>query len=219
MPREVPVLNGTFEENGHVYRDVQGRKVLSVTQVLQFMGLVNYDFVREERLRRKSQIGIAVHRGVQYLAEKRLDWDTVDETAMGYVVGAESWMQAMNFRSQKQEQAGIATINGMSYGYAYDHLGSMIYERRERQVILDLKTCVASSPSWSLQTAGYGLAESPQAPAAYLRVVLQLFPDGKVKPYYFEDLQDYKTFQYMLYCAIWKTNNGYQLEQEKPVRK
>jgi hypothetical protein len=209
------IQNGSFEEKGHIYRDAQGRKVLSVTQVLQLMGLVNYDFIREEILQRKSQIGIAVHKSIEYLCEGALDWDTVDPAAMPYVVGAESWMREMAFVSEKREQAGIATINGMSFGYAYDHKGKMRYKGRERQVILDLKTCSASSPSWALQTAGYALAENPNSPASLLRVVTQLLPDGRVKPIYFEDLQDYRTFQYMLYCAIWKTNHGYKLEREE----
>lgn len=47
----------------------------------------------------------------------------------------------------------------------------------------------------------------------YLRVVLHLQKDGRVKPLYYEDPQDERTFLYMAYCAQWKQNHGYQYQR------
>lgn len=209
----IEISGGTFEEAQHIYRDAQGMRVLSVTQILAFLGLVVYGFIRQEVLERKSKIGIAVHAAVQYLCEQTLDWNTVAQEAIGYVVGAEQWIRDNGFHSVSREERGICEIHCMKFGFQYDHRGYMLYKGRIRQTIVDLKTCTQESASWRLQTAAYALA-SPALPNGekYLRVVLQLFPDGRVKPFYFDDPEDEKAFLYFLFCAIWKQNHGYALE-------
>lgn len=208
------IRGGTFEEDGHLYRDERGKRVLSVTQVFQMIGLVNYDGIQQEVLERKSRLGVAVHKAVEFLTENALDWDTVDDQAMPYVVAAEAWMKQMQFVSIERETQGLHALNGMQYGYQYDHRGRMTFRGRMREVILDLKTCVKESPTWGLQTAAYALA-APRLPAGqrYLRAVLQMKPDGGMKTFYYEDAQDENAFQYMLYCAIWKQNHNFELEK------
>lgn len=209
----IQIPGGSFDEGGHIYRDGRGKRVLSVTQVFQMLGLIDYGRVKQEVLERKSAIGVAVHKAVEYLAEKTLDWDTVADVAMPYVVAAEEWMQGMRFESLEREAQGIHSVNGMSFGWMYDHRGRMVFRGREREVILDLKTCDRESPTWGLQTAAYALA-APKLPAGqrYLRVVLQVKPDSTMKTFYYDDFHDEQTFLYMLYCAIWKQNHGMELE-------
>lgn len=205
---------GSFEPEGHLYRDLEGRRVLSVTQVFQMLGLVDYAGVKQEVLERKSRLGVSVHRAVEYLTEGTLDWNSVDDTAMPYVVSAEEWLKQMKFISLEREAQGIHLVNGMSYGWQYDHRGRMTFRSRMRDVILDLKTCVKASPTWGLQTAAYALA-APKLPAGqkYLRVVLQMKPEGGMKTFYYDDPQDETAFLSMLYCAIWKQNHDFLLEK------
>lgn len=205
----VSIPGGSFDPMGHLYKDGRGKRVLSVTQVFTALGLVNYDRVNAEVLERKSQLGVAVHKAVEYLADKTLDWDTVAEPAMPYVIGADGWMRATGYQAIDSEQQGIHSINGMTYGYQYDHRGVIEHLGRQRTIILDIKTCDKESPTWALQTAAYAIA----APALlagqrYLRAVLQLKPDGTARAFYYEDSQDLNAFQYMLYSAIWKQNHG-----------
>jgi hypothetical protein len=206
-PQRIEIPGGFFEPEGHIYRDAQGIRVLSVTQVFEMLGLVSYKGIDPEVLERKSQIGIAVHKAIEYLLQHKLDWDTVDEAAMNYVVGAELWFRNMKFELEACEQQGIHLAHGMKYGFQYDQRGSIIYQGRRRPVVVDLKTAVKESPTWALQTAGYTLA-APKIAEPYLRVVLHLQKDGRVKPLYYDDPQDEKTFLYMAYCAIWKQNHG-----------
>jgi hypothetical protein len=210
--QKLEIPGGWFEPEGHIYRDAQGQRVLSVTQIFQMLGLVNYDDVDADTLKRKSEIGIAVHKAVELLLENNLDWDTVDDAAMAYVVGTELWFRDMRFELLGCEQQGIHSIYGIRYGYQYDQLGRIVYQNQWRLVVVDLKTAVAKSPTWALQTAAYALA-APALPAGehYLRVVLHLQKDGRVKPLYYNDPQDEKTFLYMAYSAIWKANHGYPL--------
>jgi hypothetical protein len=220
MPRKSPnpisakvkIPGGWFEPTGHVYRDEEGNRVLSVTQVFQILGLTDYGDVNPATLKHKSEIGIAVHKALELLLQNNLDWDTVDEIAMNYVIGAELWFRNMKFQLGACEQQGIFEIYGMKIGYQYDQRGSIEYQGQRHHVIVDLKTALKESPAWPLQTAAYVLAAPPLDPSEqYLRVVLHLQKDGRVKPIYYKDPQDQQTFLYMAYTAVWKMNHGYQL--------
>jgi hypothetical protein len=206
----IAIPGGFFEEEGHRYFDTQSRRILSVTQVFAELGLVNYDRVQKEVLERKSALGVAVHRAVELLCEgpEVLDWNTVDEAAIPYVVAAEEWMRKTGFVSEEREQRGIMTVNGMQCGFQFDHKGRIQHRGKERRVILDIKNCVDVSPTWRLQTAAYALSQA-KLPAGekYLRIVLQLDGEGKCRPHFYEDREDENAFLYMLYCAIWKKNH------------
>lgn len=212
IPNRISIPGGWFEPDGHVYRDAQGNQILSVTQIFQMLGLVDYGDVDPKVLSHKSEIGIAVHKAIELLLQNNLDWDTVDDAAMSYVVGAELWFRDMKFQLGACEQQGILEIYGMKVGYQYDQRGSIEYQGTRRNVIIDLKTAVKESPTWALQTAAYALAAKVmERSERYLRVVLHLQKDGRVKPLYYDDFQDEKTFLYMAYSAIWKMNHGYKL--------
>lgn len=218
LPNEwLEVPGGFFSPVGHIYRDAQGQRILSVTQVFQLLGLVNYDFVRQEVLDRKSEIGIAVHRAVELLTEGTLDWETVDNAAWNYVVGTEQWMDDMKFVPMSREQRGICTVNGsMRFGYQYDLLGTMVFKGQMRWVLIDLKTASQESVTWALQTAAYEIAArqvvGAEMDGGCVRVVLHLRPDGRVKPLYYDDPADHNTFLYMLYVAIWMQNHNCGLD-------
>lgn len=203
------ITGGTFEESAHIYRDKRGVNVPSVTQIFALLGMVSFDHINQEVLERKSQIGVAVHSAVQFLCEGTLDWDTVDEAALPYVVAAGTWMKEQGFVSVAQEEQGICIYSGMAFGYMSDSRGTMQYRGRLRHVIMDLKTCATSSPTWKLQTAAYALA-APKLPNGekYLRCILQLKADGSFRPHYYEDREDENVFLYSLYVAIWGLNEG-----------
>jgi len=208
----IEISGGWFEPDGHIYRDTQGNRVLSVTQVFQMLGLVDYSDVDQGVLQHKSEIGIAVHKAIELLLTGRLDWDTVDEAAMAYVVGAKLWFRNMRFDLVGCEQQGIFETHGMKIGYQYDQLGSIFYEGHRQPVIIDLKTAIKESPTWPLQTAAYALAAPKLKDGEdYLRVVLHLQKDGRVKPLYYHDAEDRRAFLYMAYCAQWKQNHDYAL--------
>ena len=211
----VAIPGGLFDAEKHIYTDGAGRRIASVTQVLALLGMVNYGFVKEEVLERKSQLGVATHAAIQYLSEGVLDWDTVPEEVMPRVVAAEIWHRDQGFECTAQEEQGIHILpGGMAYGYMFDALGTVMYKGRKRHVIVDYKTTVVISPCCTLQTAAYALA-APKLPAGerYLRCILQLKADGSFRPHYYEDRQDELSWQYALHTCIWGINNGlYTLE-------
>jgi hypothetical protein len=212
----VTIHGGTFNEAEHLYTNVRGTRVWSVTQVLAMCGMVDYRFVKKEVLEWKSSLGMAVHKGVELMVQQQLDWDTIAEAAMGFILGVDIWMKEQQFVSESQEQCGIHTLYGMQYGYRYDHRGTMLYKGKRRKAILDLKCTTSISPACALQTAGYELA-SPKLPSGerYLRIALQAFEDASTTPHYYEDSQDERVFMGLLAGAVWKTNHGYKLEEEE----
>jgi hypothetical protein len=211
-PNKKVISGGWFEPNGHRYYDSDGHRILSVTQIFQLLGLVDYNGVDPAVLEHKSEIGVAVHKSVELLLQNALDWDTVDEAAMPYVVSAEVWFHEMQFELLATEQQGILETHGMKIGYQYDQWGTILYQGHRRQVIVDLKTTSKKSPTWALQTAAYALTipvkNGEERP---LRVVLHLQKNGRAKPIFYENPQDEEAFLYMAYCAIWKLNAGYKL--------
>lgn len=208
QPR-IDIPGGCFQEDIHAYFNESKTRIPSVTQVFSLLGMIDYDTVSKEVLARKSQIGIAVHSAIEFLTEGALDWDTVDERAMPYVVAGETWMKEQGFMSLEQERRGIHIVGGMAFGFQYDQRGTMMYKGRLRHVILDLKTTVATSPTWKLQTAAYAIA-APKLPTGerYLRCILQLKADGRFTAHYYEDREDENSFTYALYTCIWMLNNG-----------
>lgn len=73
-----------------------------------------------------------------------------------------------------------------------------------KPVIIDLKTCVALSPVYGPQTAGYaGLVEGGSAMGRY---ALQLRKDGKYRLEPYSDPSDWNTFLGALSVAQFKTN-------------
>jgi hypothetical protein len=209
MAEEIKIPGGTFSEEDHIYKNDLGNRVLSVTQILQSVGIVDYSHISQEILERKSQIGIAFHKSVELLVQGILNWDTVAPEVMPYVIGVENWLNEQEFTVEEQEQQGICNFNGMSFGYRFDIRGVIKYKGRLRKVILDLKSCVSHSPSWQLQTAGYEIA-SPLLPDGepYLRMALQATKEAEAKPFYYEDKTDKMAFLYALATAIWKMNHN-----------
>lgn len=209
----IVIPGGTFDDATHTYLDNRGGKVISVTQAIQMCGLVDYKFVKQQVLEWKSSLGMAVHKGVELMVQQDIDWDTIAEEVIGFIVATDEWMQQMEFVSEEQEQCGIHSLYGMQFGYRFDHRGTMTYRGKRRKVILDLKCTSAISPAVGLQLAGYELA-SPKLPnlEPYLRVALKV-TETKAVPYYFEDPNDARVFTSLLPVSIWKLNHGYKLEE------
>jgi hypothetical protein len=213
MTQLVKIPGGTFEEQGHRYCDETGQRLLSVTSLFESLGMIDYAGASEAVLQWKSELGVAVHSGIEYLTEGTLDWDTVDENAMPYIMSFEDWARESGYVSTGREQQGILTIHGMKCGYRYDNIGTMIYKGRKRWVMLELKNTVKSSPTWKIQTAAYTIpAPKLENGEQYLRCALQLRPDAPAIPHYYEDAEDARSFAHFLYCGIWKLNNGFKLK-------
>lgn len=216
----IQIENGTFCEDGHIYRNTQKIRVPSSTQVLAFVGLVDFSRVSFETLKRKRQIGLAVHAACEFIdtPEKgELDWEFVDEACVPYILAYEKFCREMQFKPVLVEKAGVSKSFGMEFGYRVDRVGTV---GDGIPAIIELKCGYKEEISWPLQLASYELT-LPKLPApelfkgvkvdpkykSYLRVAVQLKKDASFRAHSYEKPSDQKHFLSALSLTWFKMNS------------
>lgn len=209
-----------FEEESHVYTNADTKKpILSVTQVLDSVGIVDYSDAPTELMSRKSKLGRAVHTAAEYIdaPKSELDWDTVDERIVPYIVGWEEFCADTNFVPQLVEFRGCVKLPQGEVGFTVDRVGLL---NGELSVILEIKCTCQEEQSWAIQLAAYELCllqlgHKSQGAPAFMRAAVQLLKErvnGKnYKVYIYENRMDRNVFQWSLALATWKQNHGYNL--------
>ena len=186
-----------FDEVAHTYK-VEGRELISVTQVLDECGLVS-PFCKGEEYRTR---GRAVHMACQFVDEGDLNWTTIKPEWVGYVKAWEKFREETGFLSVERE----LRVVDLTYGYAgtLDDHGL----RGKRPTIVDKKTGAIQACA-RLQLAAYGNAKEPGK--LFDRIAVGLKPDGtysmKVYPAaeFQHDLYDFLAF---LRTVVWKRRYG-----------
>jgi hypothetical protein len=215
------VINFIFEEESHVYTNVDtNRTILSVTQVLDSVGIVDYSDAPSEAMSRKSELGSAVHKATQYIdgPNSELNWseEKVDDRIYRYILGWEEFVADTNFVPQLIEYRGCVKLPQGDVGFMVDRVGLL---NGELSAILEIKCTCKEEESWKIQLAGYELCllmqgHKPQGSPAFMRAAVQLLPErlnGKLyKIYHYQDHQDRKVFQWALALASWKELHGYK---------
>lgn len=213
-----PAIEFTFDVATHCYRNkANKRPVLSVTQVLDSVGIVDYANAPAEALQRKSELGTYVHSAVHALLtpdEGELDWDTVPEAATPYILAAEKFVEETQFKPELVEYQNCVTLPQGPVGFRIDAKGKI----GGYPVILEVKCALKEEKSWAVQLAGYeecilALGMKPEGAPVYKRIACQLRPDGRYKLWLYEDRRDKIVWQQALFLATWKMNNGYALEK------
>jgi hypothetical protein len=216
------VINFQFEEESHTYTNtVTKQPILSVTQVLDSVGIVDYSNAPTEAMSRKSELGSAVHRAVQYVdaSNSELNWDDdkIDDRIYRYILGWYEFCQDTAFVPQLVEHRGCVKLPQGEVGFMVDRVGLL---NGELSAILEIKCTCREEESWKIQLAGYELCElaagnKPQGSPVFVRAAVQLLPErinGKLyKIFHYQDPQDRKVFQWALALASWKMNHGYKL--------
>jgi hypothetical protein len=192
-----------FVPETHTYLQ-DGREVRSVTQILNDVGLVDYSHIPEAVLEHKKEIGTAAHIAAHYFDEGDLNWDTVDEEVAPYVHGWIKFREETRFVPRLIEKRGIATIRGMSYGYTLDREGVL----NGRDTLIEIKCTAGVEISWGPQTAAYELPLRSQDGKARRRIAVHLGNDGSYTLVPFNDVTDYKVFEWALGIETWKRLKG-----------
>jgi hypothetical protein len=201
------IEGGYFDEERHLYRDERGTPVLSVTQIFDCLGFSDFSSIAPDVLNWKREYGNGVHRAIELLVSKDLDWDSCDERIIPTVIGVEQRLEQMGYVSQACEERRIHNLFGMHYGGTLDHRGTCIHQGVERPCIIDIKTGSKESPSWKWQIAAYTVGLERPA-KGWLGIVLQVNADGRVVPHYYDVYTGLKEFQCLLSAAILKVNAG-----------
>ena len=146
VPR--PVID--FDAETHAY-SVNGKKYLSVTQILKSCGLTaDFSLVKPAVLEHKRAVGVAVHQATHYLDEGDLDLSTIDPLVAPYVRAYEQFKREAGFTPHYLEtRVWNPTWN---YCGTFDRLGMT---SDGWQVLLDLKCGNPEDAAAGLQLAGY----------------------------------------------------------------
>lgn len=181
----------TFDEAAHVYR-VDGVVIPSVTQILSELGYSNIEIAERfnaEAVEHKRQLGKLVHQAAHYWDENDLAIHNaqghlmIHERVYGYLKGYLAFRAATGYEPATNEGRGVGEHLGMRYGMTFDSIGK--FNGKLPWVIVDLKTASGSAQrSWGLQVTAYTMGQTFQPKVAhsqFLKILVQLFPDGKFK--------------------------------------
>ena len=183
-----------FNESDHSYL-LNGKNLVSVTQVIQSVGLINFDGISPDILRRAAEYGKAVHLACALADVGDLDEDALDENLRGPLDAWRSFRGGMSFDAIEQPLChpdyGFAGIPDRIVGYP-------------KPTIYDIKTGTTIYPSTAIQLAGYAiLADIPTA----RRLAVQLKPDGKYQIHEYKDRKDREIFLACLAIYNWRIKN------------
>src|SRR6266576_3955232 len=208
MPSELRSTEFHFDESDHTYT-VNGKPILSCTQILSSGGLVSFDFVNRDILERKSELGREAHKACHLYNQGKPF--TCDDQVRPYLHSWEQWCDKTGFRARLSEHQQIASVNGMDYGLQIDAEGDL----RGEESIIEIKTGQIY-PHHAIQLAGYAAGlyharlETPMGRfRTRKRIVVQLQANGSLaKIHRFEDRSDFDVFAACLSVSFWKKKNA-----------
>lgn len=208
MSTIVQIVNGTFNSETHQYWNAKHEERPSVTQIMESMGFVDYDDVPGDTLEHKRKIGDAAHIATHFLDQGDLDWDTVHEEVVPYVLAYENFKKETGFVPEPAiEAGGIGSIDGMEYGYTIDRVGRMVGIKY--RIVLEIKCAYREEKSWKWQLAGYQRTVPRLEENEHIaRVAVQLKKDGNFKLWPYENPRDFDVFRTSLYLTWVKINEG-----------
>lgn len=182
----------TFDAEKHEYR-IDGRRVPSVTQVLQGAGLIDTRWFNDEARMR----GTYVAQATQFYDEGTLDYDALDDELKPYVMAWERFLVQSDAQVENVEMMVIHP----SRRYA-GTLDRIIVLNRQRWV-LDIKT--GSKAAWhGLQTIAY----ADCIVGWYRRASIILQDDGRYLFNEHGESSDRDVFLSALNLYHWKAEKG-----------
>jgi hypothetical protein len=210
LSTDAPAAVLSFDAATHEYR-VNGALVPSVTQLLDDAGMTpDYSLVPQPVLQHARERGIHVDLCCDLLDADDLDWRSVHPEALPYV---EAWMA---FR----EHEGFTPVASQVplYHPTYEYCGTTDVVGTlpgTRPAVVERKTTAKMSPTYALQTAGYGIDGLWYAPpgggvlapvpwARPVRLGVQLRRDGSYLLVPYDDPEDLAAFLGVVALGRWR---------------
>lgn len=137
-----------FEEETHTYK-YKGRRLMSVTQVLENVGISDFSMVPAQVLERAQNYGTAVHRTIEWFEKNQLDEDNL---ALQLLEVLDQWKK---FKQDRKVKILLSEQKLFSLKYCYAGTMDAILTLDDGPIsILDIKTG-PSYQSHQIQTAAY----------------------------------------------------------------
>jgi len=195
-----------FDAERHEYR-FAGVLTPNVTRITSMMS--GYFGVPADVLRRKAELGTAVHLATEFDDEDDLDYDALPEIVRGYVDGWRKFREQTGWVTELSEQR----VYSARYRYAgtldcVGHFGRMKTVRPSVKCLVDKKATYTIMPSVGPQVAAYTEAwNETNTPKVRRRFAVQLKPDGNYKLHECGDATDFSVFLSGLTLLNWKARH------------
>jgi hypothetical protein len=178
----IAIQNGTYDDDLHIYRDLSGKYVPSITQVLKFTGLSSYSAaISKEVMENASKRGTIVHQAAWAFAKYGdVDPSWLTDETEPYFAAYRKFLYETGFQPDPEfvESPMIACVHGMAFGCTPDVLGS----RGKFPHVVELKTVSVIQRAWRFQTAAQELARfNTKQCGRAVRMAVQLLKNGKYK--------------------------------------
>lgn len=177
-----------FDPTNHTYW-LGPKKLPGVTSVLKVLG--GYEGIPTNILRKASERGTAVHRVTELDDAGTLDYATLDESLMGYLM---AWHR---FKDEKKPEIFDAEVPGHHPKLLYAGTRDRRLRIGKKVGVLDIKSSYMLMPTTGPQTAAYKEIFNATADKADLlacRWGLKLKPDGTYELHEYRDPGDWNTF-------------------------
>lgn len=176
-----------FDEERHIYT-IDGRYVPGVTKLLEVGGYINKEDYR--RYPNAAIRGKAIHLACELLDAGELDWTSITDEGLPYVMAYELFLKESGFVAEKEWTERRMFNTTLLYGGTMDRRGK--FPMASNRAIIDLKT--GSVSDWAaLQTAGYETL-MPEEDGPFDRYALRLSDDGRYKLVPFKKRSDKRLF-------------------------
>ena len=213
----------TFTEEGHRYH-LQGKPLISLTQILSASGLVDYSAVSPDVLSNKAEFGTKVHEYTAWHDKDDLEPDDWEKLLAHPKYGPrlKGWVQFredFNFTPDQNwiEEPCAVTEYGITYAMTLDRFGMFVTSEESVTVkrtlgVVEIKTCCDAEPSHQIQTAGQAVVFDGNGTIPCRRVAVYLLdkPNGAGKLYKaieHTDRLDRKIFAACLVLTQFRINN------------
>lgn len=188
-----------FTEEGHVYRDIDGNKIPSVSEILQSSGASDFSFVKPEVMERAQEFGTAFHRVAHLMEQGKLK--SYDPAMEPWIAKLRLWIEVAKPSWSIMEQP-LGSV--MGFAGTPDRFGSFSVHTN---VILDYKTG-AYSPAHAIQTAAYQILTEENFKLKVKQRFTLYISDEKYNLIEHKDKNDKSLFLSMLQVYNWKKSKG-----------
>ncbi len=161
-----------FKEEGHIYL-LDGKQIPSVTEIIQKIGLSNFDGIPKAILDRKARLGKSIHKTLEYFDNNILDEEKLHPTLKMYLDGWKLFL--------KQFKPEIIAVEKKFYHNKFHYAGTVdrIFKFSDNYYIIDIKTG-DENKYHRVQTAAYkDLAENQDEykKIKFKRMIVYLIPE------------------------------------------
>jgi hypothetical protein len=170
------------------YRDADGVRLPSVTEILRLAGLTNLDAIPESYLERARVRGVDLHEWTAAIDLGLIDADMEPpQQIAGRVRAYLRFLDESQFRVLQMEEP--VRHDRLRYCGTFDRYGLFpVRGGGGTATVLELKATVRLYPETRLQLCGYAMALGDPRPE---RAALQLLPNGTYRLERYRDKSDY----------------------------